>query len=116
MKIEGAGKLVRIYIGSSDQWHGQSLYNAIVQRVRREGLAGATVTQGIEGFGANSRVHRASILDISTDLPIVIEIVDIAERIVRFLPILDEMVSEGLITVQDCEIVKYVHSPSGHST
>lgn len=111
MKIEGAGKLVRIYVGSSDRWHGQSLYNAIAQRARQEGLAGATVTQGIEGYGANSRVHRASILDLSTDLPVTIEIVDTAERIEPFLPLLDEMVTEGLITVQDCQIVKYVHAP-----
>ncbi len=111
MKIEGAGRLVRIYIGHSDQWHGQPLYNAIVQRAKQEGLAGATVIQGIEGFGANSRIHRASILDLSTDLPIKVEIVDLAERIERFLPLLEEMVTEGLITVQDCEIIKYVHSP-----
>ncbi len=109
MKITGPGKVVHIYVGSTDQWQHQSLYNAIVTRARQEGLAGATVTQGIEGFGANSRIHRASILDLSTDLPIKIEIIDIAERIERFLPLLDEMVTEGLITVQDCEIVKYVH-------
>jgi uncharacterized protein len=110
VKIEGPGKLVQIYVGNSDTWHGQPLYNAIVQRAKQEGLAGATVTQGIEGFGANSRIHRASILDLSTDLPIKIEIADIVERIERFLPLLDEMVSEGLITVHNCEIVKYVHS------
>src|SRR5437764_1381149 len=110
MKIEGPGKLVQIYIGNSDTWHGEPLYNAIVQRAKQEGWAGATVTQGIEGFGANSRIHRASILDLSTDLPIKIEIVDTAERIDRFLPLLDEMVSEGLISVHDCEIVKYVHN------
>src|SRR5215813_4266469 len=109
MKISGPGKLVRIYIGESDRWHGQTLYNAIVERARQEGLAGATVTRGIEGFGANSRIHTASILRLSEDLPIKIEIIDIEERIARFLPILDEMVTEGLITVQDCEIVKYVH-------
>lgn len=112
MKIEGPGKLVRIYVGESDRWHGQALYNAIVERARREGLAGATVTRGIEGYGANSRIHTASILRLSEDLPIKIEIVDIEERIQRFLPILDEMVTEGLITVQDCEVVKYVHAPS----
>lgn len=115
MKIEGAGKLVRIYVGSSDRWHGEVLYNAIVQRARLEGLAGATVTQGIEGYGANSRVHRASLLDLSTDLPIKIEIVDSAERIDRFLPLVEEMVSEGLIMVQDVEIIKYVHRDRGHA-
>lgn len=109
MKIEGPGKLVRIYVGESDRWHGQALYNAIVERARKEGLAGATVTRGIEGFGANSRIHTASILRLSEDLPIKIELVDLAERIESFLPILDEMVTEGLITIQDCEILKYVH-------
>lgn len=112
MKIEGPGKLVRIYVGEADRWHGKSLYNAIVERARREGLAGATVTRGIEGFGAHSRIHTASILRLSEDLPIKIEIIDTAERIERFLPLLDEMVGEGLITVQDCEIVKYVHGGS----
>jgi PII-like signaling protein len=111
MKITGPGKLVRIYVGESDRWHGQALYAAIVERVRKEGLAGATVTRGIEGFGANSRIHTTSILRLSEDLPIKIEIVDVAERIERILPILDEMVTEGLITVQDCDIVKYVHAP-----
>ncbi len=115
MKIEGPGKLVRIYVGESDRWHGKALYNAIVERARSEGLAGATVTRGIEGFGANSRIHTTSILRLSEDLPVKIEIVDVADRIDRFLPLLDEMVGEGLITVQDCEIVKYVHG-SGRSS
>jgi uncharacterized protein len=109
MKIIGPGKLVRVYVGESDQWHGKALYTAIVERARREGLAGATVSRGIEGFGANSRIHTTSILRLSEDLPIKIEIVDIQERIEQFLPMLDEMVSEGLITVQDCEVVKYTH-------
>jgi PII-like signaling protein len=111
MKIEGAGKILRIYTGNSDKWHGEPLHSAILYRAKQEGLAGATVIEGFEGFGANSRIHRASILDISTDLPVVIEIVDCAERIAHFLPLLDEMVTEGLILVQDCEIIKYVHSP-----
>jgi uncharacterized protein len=109
MKIAGPGKLVRIYIGESDHWHGKALYKAIVERARKEGLAGATVTRGIEGFGANSRIHTTSILRLSEDLPVKIEIVDVEERISRFLPLLDEMVTEGLITIQDCDIVKYVH-------
>jgi PII-like signaling protein len=111
MKIQGQAKLIRIYIGETDQWHGQPLYNAIVQRAKREGLAGATVTRGIEGFGANSRIHTANILRLSEDLPVKIEIVDIAERIERFLPLLEEMVTEGMITIQECEIIKYVHAP-----
>lgn len=116
MKIQGAGKVLSIYIGNSDRWHGQNLYNAIVQRAREMGLAGATVTEGIEGYGANSRIHRASILDISTDLPVKIEIIDTEEHVRAFLPVLDAMVVEGLITIRDCEIVKYVHNPDKADT
>lgn len=110
MKVEGDAKRVRIYIGESDQWHGQPLFGAIVTRCRKEGLAGATVLRGIEGYGANSRVHTARILRLSEDLPVVIEIVDLAERVEKFLPLLDEMVTEGLITIDDVHVVKYVHS------
>ncbi len=111
MKIEGDAKRVRIYIGESDQWHGQPLFNAIVLRCREMGLAGATVLRGIEGYGANSRIHTAHILRLSEDLPVVVEIVDVAERIEKLLPILDEMVTEGLITIDDVHVVKYVHAP-----
>jgi PII-like signaling protein len=110
MKIEGPGKLLKIHVGEADRWHGKALHTAIVERAKSEGLAGATVTRGSEGFGANSRIHTASILRLSEDLPIIIELVDRTDRIEAFLPILDEMVSEGLITIQDCEILKYVHS------
>jgi PII-like signaling protein len=109
MKITGPGKLIRIYIGESDQWHQVPLYSAIVRRAHEEGLAGATVTQGSEGFGAHSRIHTTSILRLSEDLPIVIEIADKPERVAAFLPILDEMVTEGLVTVQDVEIAVYRH-------
>jgi len=110
MRIEGPAKLVRIYVGESDSWHGKALYDAIVERARKEGLAGATVTRGMAGYGAHSRIHTASILRLSEDLPVKIEIVDVAERIELFLPILDDMVKEGLITIQDCEVIKYVHA------
>lgn len=110
MKIAGPGRVVCVYIGESDQWHGRALHTAIVELARAEGMAGATVMRGIEGFGAHSRIHTASILRLSEDLPIRIEIVDVAERVERFLPLLDEMVTEGLITVRDCEIVKYAHA------
>src|SRR5437762_935025 len=113
MKIAGPGKLVRIYVGESDHWHGQTLFNAIVELARREGLAGATVTHGIEGFGASSRIHTASILRLSEDLPVKIEIIDLEERVLRFLPALDEMVVDGLVTIQDCEVVKYAASREG---
>src|SRR6476660_880945 len=100
MKIEGAARRVRIYIGESDRWHGRPLFTAIVERCRQEGIAGATVLRGIESYGANSRIHTARILQLSEDLPVVIDIVEQAERIEQLLPILDEMVDEGLITVE----------------
>ncbi len=107
MKIEGEGKLLRIFVGESDRWHGKPLYQAIVERVRKEGLAGATVIRGIEGFGADSRLHTARILRLSEDLPVLIEIVDSAEQIERILPVLDEMVGEGMVTVERVEVIAY---------
>jgi PII-like signaling protein len=107
MKIEGEGKLLRIFVGESDRWHGKPLYQAIVERVREEGLAGATVIRGIEGFGADSRLHTARILRLSEDLPVLIEIVDSAEQIERVLPVLDEMVGEGMVTVERVEVIAY---------
>ena len=115
MKIEGEGKLLRIFVGESDGWHGKPLYQAIVERVRKEGLAGATVIRGIEGFGADSRLHTARILRLSEDLPIVVEIVDSAEKIERILPILDEMVGEGMVTVERVEVIAYRGSAPGVS-
>jgi uncharacterized protein len=109
MKIEGEARRVRVYIGESDHWHGKPLYTAIVERCRQEGLAGATVLRGIEGFGAHSRIHTARILRLSEDLPIVVEIIDRPNRIDLLLPILDEMVTEGLITVENVHVLKYVH-------
>lgn len=107
MKISGKGKCLRIFIGEADRWHHLPLYQAIVQEARKQGLAGATVIRGVEGFGAHSRIHAAKILRLSEDLPIVIEIVDKEERIKQILPLLDKMVSEGLITIEDVEIIKY---------
>jgi uncharacterized protein len=107
MKMEGEGKLLRIFIGESDRWHGKPLYQAIVERVRKEGLAGATVVRGIEGFGADSRLHTARILRLSEDLPVVIEIVDSPAQIDRILPVLDEMVGEGMVTVERVEVIAY---------
>jgi PII-like signaling protein len=109
METTGPGELARVYVGESDHWHVKALYTAIVERARAEGLAGATVTRGVAGFGASSRIHTASILLLSEDLPIRIESVDSEERIARFLPLLAETVTESLITVQDCEVVKHSH-------
>jgi PII-like signaling protein len=107
VRLQGEGKLLRIFIGESDTWHGKPLYQAIVQRLREEGLAGATVIRGIEGFGAKSHLHTSRILRLSEDLPLVIEVVDEAARIDAVLPILDEMVGEGLVTLERVEVVHY---------
>lgn len=107
MKIEGEGKLLRLFIGESDTWHGKPLYQAIVERVRAAGMAGATVIRGIEGFGADSHLHTSRILRLSEDLPVVIEIVDTPERIDEIVPVLDEMVTEGMLTLERVQIVSY---------
>jgi PII-like signaling protein len=107
MKLEGSGQLLRIFVGESDTWHGKPLYQAIVERVRTEGLAGATVLRGIEGFGASSHIHTARILRMSEDLPVVIEIVDATENIERIVPILDEMVTEGMVTLERVQVIAY---------
>jgi PII-like signaling protein len=107
MKIPESGKLLRIFIGEADRWHHQPLYEAIVLKARELGLAGATVLRGPMGFGAKSRMHTAKILRLSMDLPMVIEIVDSAEQIAKLLPHLDEMVLEGLVTLEDVQVLKY---------
>lgn len=110
MKIEGEGQLLRIFIGESDRWEGKPLYEAVVLKAREAGLAGATVLRGLEGYGANSRIHTAKIMRLSEDLPIVIEIVDKAERIQAVLPALDKMVAEGMITLETVHIIAYRHN------
>lgn len=112
MRVEGEGQLLRIFIGESDRWKGEPLHQAIVGRAREEGLAGATVLRGMEGFGAHSRIHTTNILRLSEDLPVVVELVDQEDRIERFLPLLDEMVGEGLVTLERVHIVAYRHGAS----
>lgn len=107
MRLQGTGRRVRIYVGSSDQWQGRPLYAAIVQEARKEGLAGATVARGIMGYGAHSAIHEPHVFSLSSDLPIVVEIVDCDEKVRAFLPRLDEMVREGLITISEVEIITY---------
>jgi PII-like signaling protein len=107
VKSESEGLLLRIFVGESDTWRGKPLYEAIVERVRAEGIAGATVLRGIEGFGAHSRLHTSRILRLSADLPVVIEIVDAPERIDEILPRLDEMIAEGLITLERVRVIAY---------
>jgi len=107
MKLEGEGILVRIFVGDADRHEGMPLYEAVVQKAREKGLAGATVFRGFEGFGAHSRVHTARILRLSEDLPILIEIVDRQEKIEAFLPELDSMISEGLVTMEKVQVIFY---------
>jgi uncharacterized protein len=107
VKLEGEGKLLRIFIGESDKHGRKPLYQAIVEMLREEGMAGATVLRGIEGFGATSHLHTARILRLSEDLPIVIEVADTAERIEAIMPKIDEMVSEGMVTLERVEVVSY---------
>lgn len=110
MKINENGVLLRVFIGESDRIDGKPLYEAIVEKVRALGLAGATVLRGTGGFGANSVVHRASLMDMSPDLPIVIEVVDAEDRIKTLLPHLETMVKEGMITMEYVVILAYRHA------
>lgn len=107
MRLQGTGKRLTIYCGESDRYDHHSLATAIVERARDEGLAGATVFRGIEGFGASSRLHTTRILSLSDDLPIVIQIVDREDRIRAFLPIIDEMLGDGLVTLEDIDVLTY---------
>ncbi len=107
MTLPRDGQLLRVFIGESDRHQGKPLYEAIVLAARERGLAGATVFRGMEGFGAHSRIHTTRILRLSEDLPIVIEIVDTAEKIQAFLPVLDGMVDEGLATVEKATVIFY---------
>ena len=107
MRIPQDGYLLRIFVGESDHWHGKLLYEAIVLKARELHLAGATVLRGPMGFGATSRLHTAKILRLSEDLPIVIEIVDGKDKIDELMPYVDEMVQEGLVTLERVQVIKY---------
>lgn len=107
MRIEGPAKRLTIFVGEYDRFHHHPLVQAILERARAEGLAGATVLRGIEGFGASGTVHTTRLLSSSDGLPMVIEIVDQAQRIDAFLPILDELIVEGLVTVEPLDVVRY---------
>lgn len=106
-KIEGERMLMRIHIGESDKWHGKSLHEAIVELLRKEGFSGATVLRGVAGFGGSSVYHTDKILRMSQDLPIILEVIDAAERIEKILPRLDEMVEGGLITLEKVRVILY---------
>jgi PII-like signaling protein len=115
MKISEEGQLLRIFVGESDHWQGKPLYEAIILKAREMGLAGATMLKGLMGFGANSRIHTAKILRLSEDLPIVIEIIDSPEKIEALLPAIDEMVQEGLVTLESVKVILYRHNSTDES-
>jgi len=110
MKQPQDGQLLRVFIGESDTWHGKPLYETIVKKAHDLHMAGATVTRGIMGFGAESRIHTAKVLRLSEDLPLVIEIVDTPDKISEIIPFLDETVTEGLITRENVKVIKYRHN------
>jgi uncharacterized protein len=110
MKLPEEAELLRIFIGENDRHHSRLLYEVIVEEARNRGMAGATVLRGIMGFGAHSRMHTAKVLRLSEDLPVIIEIVDKPERIEAFLPDLDKMIHEGLITLERANVIAYRYS------
>jgi hypothetical protein len=107
MTLPDEGKLLRIFIGENDKHEGLPLFEWIVRTAREQGLAGATVLRGMEGFGAHSRLHTAKILRLSSDLPVIVEIVDTEEKIESFLPLIDDAIGEGLATVEKVEVRFY---------
>jgi uncharacterized protein len=107
MNLPRDATLLRIFIGESDRWHHRPLYEAIVLKAREMHLAGATVLRGSLGFGKSSRLHTASLLHLSSDLPMVVEIVDIESKINLFLPVLDEMMKGGLVTLEKANVIDY---------
>ena len=110
MKLPENGMLLRIFIGETDKYKGKTLYEQIVIKARDLKLAGATVIPGVMGFGADSRMHSAKILRLAEDLPMIIEIVDTEDNLNKILPFLDEVVEEGLITMEKVKVIKYRHS------
>jgi PII-like signaling protein len=111
MHLPHEAMLLRVFIGESDRWHHQPLYEAIVLKAREVHLAGATVLRGPMGFGKSSRLHTAKILRLSMDLPLVIEIVDTQEKVQAFLPVLDEMMKGGLVTLEKVRVIDYRADP-----
>ncbi len=115
MKLEGRAKMLRIHFGEDDQWEGQPLYRAIVEKCRALDLAGATAFRGIEGYGASTLIRRPHHLSFSHDAPVMVSVIDSEEKIQKLIPFLDEMVAEGLIAISDVEVIKYVHQDGARS-
>jgi len=109
LKRESKAKIMRIYVGENDKWNGKPLYEAIVQALRAHDIAGVTVYRGILGYGANRRIHKDAALSLSHDRPILLSVVDTEEKLNAFMPLLDEMVQQGLVVLSDADIIKYTH-------
>lgn len=111
MKLSGEGKLLRIFFGEADRYDGQQLFEAIVHLARSRGLAGATVLRGVEGFGAHSRIHKSTILELSEDLPILVEVVDTTDKIEALIPEIDAMIEKAncgaMMTIEKVDVRKY---------
>ncbi|MEU4492953.1 DUF190 domain-containing protein [Streptomyces sp. NPDC023998] len=113
MRLTGSAQRVTIFVGENDTWHHRPVYTEIVHRAHKAGLAGASVFRGIEGFGASSLIHTTRLLSMSEDLPVAIVIVDSHDLIRAFLPQLDELVAEGLVILDDCEVIRYIGRAKG---
>jgi uncharacterized protein len=115
MKLSGKAKMLRIHFGEDDRWKDKPLYRAIVEKCRELDIAGATVFRGIEGYGASTLIRRTHHLSFSSDLPVMVSVIDADEKIRQLLPFLDQMVDEGLIAMSEVEVIKYVHQDGARS-
>jgi uncharacterized protein len=115
MKLSGKAKMLRIHFGEDDKWKDKPLYRAIVEKCRELDIAGATVFRGIEGYGASTLIRRTSHLSFSHDAPVMVAVIDEGDKIQKLLPLLDDMVGEGLIAISEVEVIKYVHQDGTRS-
>jgi uncharacterized protein len=115
MKLEGKAKMLRIHFGEDDKWKDKPLYRAIVEKCRELDIAGATVFRGVAGYGASTLIHRSHLLSFSSDLPIMVSVIDSEDKVHKLIPYLDGMVDQGLIAVSEVEVIKYVHQDGARS-
>jgi uncharacterized protein len=113
LRREGKAKLMRIFVGENDKWHGKPLYKALVESLRANDIAGVTVYQGILGYGANRRIHKETALNLSHDRPMVLSVIDTEEKLRAYFPILDGLVQQGLVVLSDVDLIKYTHDFAG---